>query len=83
MSFVSNLYQRWSVLPLVLGCLVLASGLPDLDQGLLTASFLQNIKMSAPTPSDETYPGRDYPLSQLLYAVKKNLHHAAFGGRSV
>ena len=39
------------------------------------------ITMSAPTPGGDTYPGCDYSLSQLLYATKRKLQHAAFGGR--
>ena len=41
----------------------------------------QQTAMSAPTAGNDTYPGHGYTLSQLLYAAKRQLQHAAFGGR--
>ena len=35
------------------------------------------------TSSDESYPGRDFSISQLLHAAKRKLQSAVLGGRSV
>ena len=39
--------------------------------------------MSVSTGGNETYPGQNLSISQLLYAVRKKLQDACFAGRFV
>ena len=39
--------------------------------------------LSKMSTSIETYPGQDFSMSQLLYAVRKKLQHVSFSGRFV